>query len=234
MSRALVLAAVLLPAPLAAAPVPVGPKAPDAPVPPATARLLKYRKVQKELNMTADQRITLIDALEDAEDDYEKKLVALDKNPDTPDEAYEKLDKERAKAVEKILSGVADQSLPPARRARLRQLGWRVQGPAAFADASLQKSLQMTAGQKKVAAELLERSESLAGRYLDSLGDETEDKVKADVVEFRKVEVKKFVEGMTAHQKDAWKALVGDAPAEFDADEMWFRLVEDEDSEPGS
>lgn len=233
MSRVSLFAAALLAAPLAAAPVPMGPKQPDDPVPPATAKFLKYRKVQKELKMTAEQRINLIDALEDIEEDHAKKVAVLDKMPNAPDDAFDKLDKERAKAVEKLMTTTADKDLNATQRARLRQVGWQLRGPAAFADAGLQKQLQFTDAQKKKAADLAERVTEQTDRYLDALGDDDEAKVKAEVVEFRKAEVKKFVDAMTANQRDAWKQLVGEAVKSFDVDELWFASVEEDDLGPG-
>src|SRR5262245_2027927 len=85
-----------------AAPVPMG-KAPDEPVTPAAAKLLKYRKVQKELKMTAEQRVNLLDGLEDIEEDFEKQITALEKMPNAPDEAFDKLEKERMKSIEKLV-----------------------------------------------------------------------------------------------------------------------------------
>lgn len=229
MSRASLFVVTLLAGPLAAAPVPAGPKQPDDPIPLATARFLKYRKVQKELKMTAEQRIELLDALEDIQEDYEKRLLALDKMPNTPDEAYEKLDQDRAKAVEKLLTGAADKQLTVAQRGRLRQLGWQVLGPEAFADPGLQKQLQFTDAQKEAVEDLVGRVDAQVRRYLDALGGDGEDKVRAEVVEFRKAEVKKFAGAMTANQRDAWKVLAGEPAKGFDADELWLKVIEDEE-----
>ena len=210
-----------------AAPVPVGPKADDT-VPHATAKLLKYRKVQKEIKMTADQRIALYDAVEDAAEDYETRLRALDKMPNAPEEAYEKLEKDLLKQVEKVLTATAEKALPPAARARLRQVAWRVNGPAAFADPHVQKALQLTDDEKKAAAALAEQADAKADLYLTHLGGDDEDRVKAEVIAFRGEAVKKFVALLTAEQRDAWKALLGDPVKTFDADELWLRLVEDD------
>src|SRR5262245_58309142 len=113
MSRyAILLAALFLLSSLAdAAPVPVGPKAPDEPVPTATAKLLRYRKVQKELKMSAEQRINLYDALEDIEEDYEKRLLMLEKMPNAADDAFDKLDKARLTSIEKLVKQTADKEL---------------------------------------------------------------------------------------------------------------------------
>lgn len=229
MSRVSLFALLSLAAPLAAAPVPKGPDAPDEPATYDTARFLKYRKVQKELKMTAEQRINLIDGLEDIEEDYEKRLLALDKMSNVPAEMYDKLDAERQKSLEKLVTTTADKHLTAAQRTRLRQLGWQILGPSAFTDKALQKLLKMTEAQKENAEELAEQVEGQADRYLDALGDDNEDKVKAEVVEFRKTEVKKFVESLKADQRELWKALVGEPVKGLNVDELWFKFIEDEE-----
>jgi hypothetical protein len=234
MSRSAILLAglLLLTSSAHAAPVPKGPKAPDEPVPTAAAKLLKYRKVQKELKMSAEQRINLYDALEDIEEEFEKRLLALDKLPNAPDQAYDKLDKDRLASVEKLVKTTADKELNAAQRARLRQIDRQVRGPGAFAEPAVQKALQLTDDQKKAAAELAERAAAQAERYLDELGGDDEDKVKADAIAFRKDSAKQFAAALTADQRDLWKSLLGEPVKGFDADELWLRVVEDEDLEP--
>ena len=223
-------AALLIASDTPAAPVPVGPKADDT-VAYSTAKLLKYRKVQKELKMTAEQRINVLDALEDIEEDYEKRLLMLDKLPNAPDEAFQKVEKDRLKAVEKLLTSTGEKALTPVQRTRLRQVGWQVSGPAAFADPLVQKALQLDDDQKKAATALAEQAKDKAELYLTHLGDEDEGKVKAEVLAFRKESAKKFTSLFTAEQRDAWKAVLGDPVKGFDADELWLRLVEDSETE---
>jgi hypothetical protein len=215
-----------------AAPVPVGPKADDT-VAYGTAKLLKYRKVQKELKMTAEQRINLLDGLEDIEEDYEKQLLALDKLPNAPDEAFQKVEKDRLKALEKLLTTTGEKALTPAQRTRLRQVGWQVTGPAAFADPQVQKALQLDDDAKKAATVLADRAKWEAASYINNLGDDGEDKARAEVLAFRKEGVETFTKQLTAAQKETWKAVLGGPVKGFDADELWLRLVEDEDLELG-
>lgn len=219
---------------LAAAPVPVGPKLPDEPVPVSAAGLLRYRPVQKDLKMTAEQRINLIDAIQDVEEDFEKKFAALDRMQNVPDDAFDKLDDARIKAVTKALRAAADTGLTAEQRTKLRQIDWRVRGPAAFADSYLQKRLELTDDQKKAAAALAERAEAQVESYLDALGNGAEeDKVKAEILTARKDGLKKFVDAMTAEQKERWKGLAGEPTKGLDADEVWFKMTEDEDLDAG-
>jgi hypothetical protein len=212
-----------------AAPVPIGPKADDT-VPYTTAKLLKYRKVQKEVKMTAEQRVNVLDGLEDVEEEHEKQLVALDKLPNAPDEAFQKVEKDRLKALEKLLT-TSEKTLTPAQRTRLRQVGWQMFGPATFADPHVQKALQLSDDEKKAAAALAEQAKEKAQLYLQSLGNEDEEKVKAEVLGSRKEAVKKFTTLLTAEQRDAWKAMLGDPVKSFDADELWLKFIEDEDAD---
>jgi hypothetical protein len=230
MSRRAILSAAiaLLVAPAAlAAPVPAGPK--DDAVSVSAARLLKYRKVQKELKMTAEQRVALIDALEDIEEDYEKKIDRLAKMPNAPDDAFDKLDREHRKAVEKLVSDTAEKQLTPAQRTRLRQIDWQLRGPAAFADPRVQKLLNLTDDQKEAATALAEQAKAKAELYLSSIGDENEEKVKAEVLASRKEAVKKFTDSFTADQRDTWKAALGDPVKGFDVEELWLKVIDDED-----
>jgi hypothetical protein len=130
-----------------------------------------------------------------------------------------------------VVKTAADKELNAAQRARLRQIDRQVRGPAAFTEPAVQKALQLTDDQKKAAAELAERQAAQAERYLDELGGDDEDKVKADAVAFRKDSTKKFADALTADQRATWKALVGEPVKGFDADELWLRLIEDEDLE---
>lgn len=218
--------------PCTAAPVPAGPKPAEDAVPYAAAKLLQHRKVQKELKMTAEQRINLHDALEDIEDDYLTRIEALDKLPNVPDDAFEKLDSHRSKLVEKQLTATAEKDLTAPQKFRLRQVDRQLRGPAAFAAPDVQKALQLTEAQKKAAAELKERAEVIADRYVNALGNGDEEvKVKEEVAAFRKDETAKFVAGLTADQRDQWKRLLGDPVKGFDLEAFWFRVVEEDDTD---
>ncbi|MBA4068148.1 MAG: hypothetical protein C0501_31495 [Isosphaera sp.] len=233
MSRPRIFAGLLLAsvsAASSAAPAPA-PK-PDEPVPAAAARLLKYRKVQKELKMSAEQRIAIVDGLEDVEEAFEKALDVLDKMPNAPDEAFDKLEKERAKGVAKVLADAAAKGLTPAQRSRLRQIDRRLRGPAAFADPAVQTALGLTDAQKKAAADLAEKATAHAERYLDTLGNDNHEAVKKEVLAFRADGAKGFVAALTADQQATWKAMLGDPVTGFDPDELWFAVFSDEDAEP--
>jgi hypothetical protein len=227
----LVATAVFLAAPVIAAPVPMGPKAEDEPVPYTVAKLLKHRKIQKELKMSADQRITLLDAREDIEEENQRQVDKLDKMQDATEEAYDKLEAERQKSIEKLYTSTADKSLTPTQRTRLRQIDWQLRGPAAFADPKVQKVLQLSDADKKAAAELAEQLKDHAERYLDIAGDDGEEKVRKEISTFRKDATKKFLDGLTADQRATWAAMIGEPVKIFDVEEMWFKIVDDEEQE---
>ena len=224
----LLLAALLAAGPLAAAPVPAAPKADDS-VGASAAKLLVHRKVQKELKLTAEQRLALLDALADLEEDYEKKLNDLARMENAPDDAYDKLDKERQKASDKLLADTA-KALPAAQRARLRQLDWRLRGATAFADPQVEKLLQLTDAQKKTAADVATRMKAEVDRYLDGLGADDDAKRKAELLDFRKARLKEMEGALTADQKAAWGKLLGDPVAGFAVDELWLKIEEEADA----
>jgi hypothetical protein len=205
-----------------AAPVPAGPKADDS-VSPRAISLLQYRKVQKELKMTAEQRVVVLDGLADIEEQYQEKFGELAQMSTATDEQYEKLDKDREKATELLLTGAA-KSLTAGQQMRLRQLDRRLRGPLAFVDPQVEKKLQLTDDQKKKAVEVAGRIKTALERYLDNNDNETEAKRKADLFRFRKARLKELEDALTADQKTAWATLLGDAPTGFVVDDLWLKI----------
>ncbi len=221
--------AVLVCGPLCAAPVPVQPKA-DAAVPPSAARLLAHRKLQKELKMTAEQRIALVDALEDVDEEYAKKFQDLAKVPNLPDEAFDRLDRAQEAARAKALSDAA-KGLTAAQRARLNQLDVRVRGVAAFADPAVEQALELTAAQKKTVKTALEQLKAAVDKFLDGDGDEndTEGQRKAKLFAVRAERQKDIEALLTKDQREKWARLQGEKPAALDVNELWLHAEEEAD-----
>lgn len=217
--------------PAPAAPVPASKD--DDTVPLSAAKLLHHRKVQKELKMTPEQRITLVDALADLDEEHEKQVNTLLKMPNVPDEALDKLEKKQRKAVEKLFTDTAGKSLSAGQRTRLRQIDWQLRGPAAFTDPRVEKGLQLTDDQKKAAAELAERMKAKADHFLDQQGNDNEETLKSELFTFRKDSLKKFVDALKPDQRDIWKAMVGEPVKGFDLDDLWLKVIEDEDQDSG-
>ncbi len=220
--------AVLFAVPLLAAPVPPAPKVDDS-VSPAAVKLLQHRKVQKELKMTAEQRIVILDGVADLEEEYEKKLDQLSRQPNAAEEAYDKLDREHRKGIDKLLGESAAKSLNAPQRKRLGQLDWRIRGVGAFTDPKLEKLLQLTDAQKKKAADLVERQKGEVNTYFDNLGNEDDAKRKTDLFATRKGFLKQMEDLLTADQKTGWAAMLGDAAPGFATDDLWLRIEEDFD-----
>src|SRR5262249_49481627 len=80
------------------------------------------------------------------------------------------------------------------------------------------------------AADLAERAKAQAERYLDEGGGDNDEKMRAELFGSRKESVKKFVDGLTADQRDLWKALLGEPVKGFDADDLWLKILDEEDS----
>jgi hypothetical protein len=224
-------ALLLLAAQTDAAPVPPQPK-PDDSVSASAVKLLQHRKVQKELKMTAEQRVTIFDGLADIEEDYEAKIEVLARMPNPPEEAYDKLDKDRQKATEKLLTDSATKSLSGVQRTRLRQLDWRLRGAAAFTDPQVDKKLQLTDAQKKKAADIVERIKGEVSRYFDNLGNGNGDdaKAKKDLFAYRKDRLKEMVDALTDDQKTAWTDMIGEDTKGFALDDLWLKVEEEMDT----
>lgn len=229
------LAFLLLAASASAAPVPPPPSGPDE-VSPAAAKLLKLRRVQKELKLTPEQRVVIIDALGDIDENYEKKFNDLLRKPGFPNDQVgdqiEKLDQERQKATEKALTDAAAKTLTPLHRTRLRQIDWQVRGPAAFQDPLVVKALTLTDKQQEKVAALVELIEDKIDAYLDARGDPDEDKKKKDLLAARDQALKDIAAALTADQRAIWKGMLGDPVTGFDVIEQWLALVEEGDLLP--
>jgi hypothetical protein len=230
----LVPALLLLVAQSEAAPTPPQPK-PDDSVSSPAIKLLKNRKIQKELKMSADQRIAIYDGLADIEEDYDKKTEELSRNPNATDEMYEKLDKDREKAVDKLLNDSVTKGLTAAQRSRLRQLDWQLRGPLAFNDDQVAKKLILTDDQKKKAADIAERMKGELNRYINNLGNGNGDdaKNKAELFKFRKELQKEMVDALTDDQKTSWKNLIGEDATGFAVNDLWLKIEQEGDLELG-
>ena len=179
--------------------------------------------------MTAEQRIVVLDGLADLEEEHEKKVEQLSRAPNVAEDAYEKLDKERKKGIDRLLTDTVAKSLTSAQRKRLAQLDRRVQGIGAFGDPRVQGVLQLTDAQKKKAAELVERQKGELNRYFDNAGNEDDVKRKADLIAFRKDVLKQMEDALTADQKTGWAVLLGDAVTGLAPDDLWLRIEDEMD-----
>lgn len=212
-----------------AAPVPPMPKADDS-VSASASRLLAHRKIQKELKLSAEQRLAILDGIADLDDEHQKKVEELVRMPNFDNAAFDKLAAERQKQGDKLLTGLAAKSLTAAQRARLQQLDYRLRGPTAFTDPRVEKKLVLTDAQKKLAKETAERMSAELNRYLDGNGDDTPDRRKAELFDFRKARTKDMLGALTADQKTAWELMLGVAPTGFEVDELWLKVEEELDA----
>jgi hypothetical protein len=221
---------VVVAAPLAdAAPVPAT-KA-DETVPVSAARLLRFRKVQKELQLTAEQRITVIDGLEDIEEAYQSEIDRLIRMVNSPPDQFEKAEQRRRKSMDKFLMETAARRLTAGQRLRLRQVDWQARGPAAFTDPRIEQDLQLTDDQKKAVAALTERQHGLVLQLMDQRGNDTEEQFKTDLRTFRTEAVAQFVESLKPDQRATWKALLGEPVKSFDLYELWICAIQEDDWE---
>ena len=229
---ALRLAAVLLfISPVAAAPVPAT-KTADEPVSKNAALLLQQRKVQKELKLTGDQRIAIVDGIADIDEAIEKKREKLLRVPNPTADLFDKLEEERQKQAEKFLAASAKKLLSVESRNRLKQIDRHVRGLESFADPDVQKVLALTDDQKKAVEKAVKDQEEKIEAYLMQLGNDDSDNAKEALLKVRNDEMKALVAGFTAEQRTLWTSLLGEPVKGFDPLELWFTLIESEDSVP--
>lgn len=212
---------------LAAAPVPPNPGDTEVSLP--AAKLLRHRQVQKALTLSAEQRIGIIDGLADLDEGYNRRVNALLKRPDATDEALGKLEAERAAATGKFFRRIAAKTLTAEQRTRLRQLDRRLRGPAAAADPAVQAALQLTAAQKKTAADLATKLREKANAYLEKFGNDDADNLKEELLKSRAEAAKTLDAALTPDQRAAWKGLLGPPVAGIDPVALWLGELEEDD-----
>lgn len=218
--------------PAYAAPVPA-PKPVDDSVSASAAALLEHRKAQKELKLSAEQRIVILDGLADIEEEHSDRLNELSRRPDANEQDFDKAEKRRQKEVDTLLANTAAKTLTAAQRTRLQQIDYHVRGVYAFTDPRVEEKLKLTDAQKKAAKDASERVVGELEGYFDR-GDEGGVNRKTEVFDFRKARLKELVATLTADQKAAWEALLGTAPTGFDADELWLKIEEEKDLSIGA
>ena len=215
-----------------AAPVPIPPKLADEEAPPAVARLLKHRKVQLELKLTAEQRIAIVDGFADIDEAIDKKREKILKQQNATPDVFEKLEKEHQDANAKLLKTLPGKLLTAAQRSRLKQIHRQIQGPESFTEPSLDKVLAFTDPQKSAIAKFQKNLEEKVEVYLGSLGNDESDNRKDELIKFREESLKSLVAGLAMDQREVWKSLLGEPVKGLDALELWFTLLEEADELP--
>ena len=217
---------------VAAAPVPIPPKAANDEASPAAAKLLKNRKVQKELKLSAEQRITIVDGFADIDEAIDKKREKLLKQQNATPDVFDKLEKEHQEAIAKLLKTLPGKLLTAPQRSRLNQIHRQIQGPESFTEPALDKLLAFTETQKTTIAKFQKDLEEKIELYLGTLGNDDSDNRKEDLLKFRNESLKSLVAGLTMDQREVWKSLLGEPVKGLDALELWFTLLEEADELP--
>ena len=220
---------VILAVPALAAPVPMQKVAEDE-TPRSAVKLLKHRKVQKELKLSAEQRIAIVDGLADIEEAIDKKRMSLIKLPNPNPDIFQKLEKEHQAASEKLLKTTVAKVLTPAQRTRLRQIDRHIRGPEAFTDPSTEKTLSLTDAQKQTIEKAAKRLEERTDSYIAKLGNDDSDNAKEELLKLRKELEKSLVAALTADQSEIWKSMLGEPVTGFDPIELWFAVLEEDDT----
>ncbi|MFO0804632.1 MAG: hypothetical protein U0791_16100 [Gemmataceae bacterium] len=228
MRSAMLAAGLVWAIPLAAAPVP-STKPADDPVSPSAARLLQFRKIQKELKLTPAQRIALVDGVEDISEAIERKREKLLRDPNPTPDIFEKLEAEQKKSVQKFLASATTNILTPESRARLRQINAQVRGIEVLGDPAVQKLLSLTEKQKDAVSKAVKEQEEKIESYLNLMGNDSADNLKEELLKFRSEQTKAISGQFTPDQKVLWTSFLGEPVKGFDLVEMWITLIETED-----
>lgn len=159
------------------------------------AFLLQNEGVQKELNISDDQKTKLREAMEKVREDN-KDIIA--KGRDMTREDFEKLGKASNEAIAKVLD---DKQMK-----RFRQIELQAAGPRAFTLPEVQKNLKLTDDQKTKMKEISDdagqkRRELIQGGF----NEETRNKM----TELNKETMEKTLGVLTAEQKKTWKEMTG-------------------------
>lgn len=214
--------------PVAAAPVPAA-KLADEAVPLSAARLLPFRKIQKELKLTPAQRIAIVDGLEDLSEAFDKKREQHLHTANPNQEFLDKLDEEQKRETEKFLKTGTTSILTPEARTRLKQINARIRGIEVMLDPAVQKVLGLTDAQKKRIEKAVAEQEEKIESYLNLMGNDSADNLKEDLLKFRTEQAKAIAGGFSTEQKMLWDSLQGEPVKGFDLVEMWITLIEQED-----
>lgn len=159
------------------------------------AFLLQNEGVQKELNISDDQKTKLREAMEKVREDN-KDIIA--KGRDMTREDFEKLGKASNEAIAKVLD---DKQMK-----RFRQIQLQAQGPGAFMIPDVQSKLKLSDDQKGKIRKINEESgEKMRELFQGGFNEETQKKM----TDLRKETMTKATGVLNADQKKTWQEMAG-------------------------
>jgi hypothetical protein len=175
-------------------------------------RLLQIPKVKKELNLTDEQSEKIKQVAQEMRPGQGQWHGSGDARP-----SFEEMQKRMAERIEKIDKKLAE-ILKPDQLERFKQLRIQFQGPAAFANPEVAKTLQITDEQQKKLKEIITET----GKQMRALGRPAEDATPAERKEhgekaqkIMKEALGKCLEALTSKQREKFEKLRG-KPFEFD------------------
>jgi len=163
--------------------------------------LLQNESVQKELNITDEQKTKLKDALTKVRDDHKDDAAKI-RDRETAREERQKLMKAINDDVNKAVSGILDAK----QTKRLKQINLQVQGAFAFANPEVQAKLKLTDEQKGKIKDISEEAgKKMRELFQGGFNEETQKKL----AEQRKDTLEKISGVLTAEQKKTWQEMTG-------------------------
>lgn len=165
------------------------------------AGLIQNEGVQKELNITDDQKTKLREALGKVREDHKDDLAKL-RDRDTAREERQKLMKTLNDDMNKALSSTLDEK----QMKRLHQIGLQTQGARAFLNPEVQSKLKLTDEQKGKIKDINEEAgKQMREIFQGGFNEEAQKKM----AELRKGTLEKTTGVLTADQKKTWQDMTG-------------------------
>jgi Spy/CpxP family protein refolding chaperone len=161
--------------------------------------LVRNESVQKELNVTDEQKTKLTEALDKVRENHKDDLEKFrDLSMEERQKLMRTINEENTKAVRGILD---DKQMK-----RLKQITWQTQGAQAFQDPEVQKSLKLTDEQKdKIKAINEDSGKQMRELFQGGFNEETRKKMQ----DLRKETLDKCSAVLTADQKKSWQEMTG-------------------------
>lgn len=161
--------------------------------------LVRNESVQKELNLTEEQKTKLKDALDKVRENHKDDLEKFrDLSMEERQKLMRTLNEENTKAV----SGILDNK----QMKRLKQITWQTQGAQAFQNPEVQKSLKLTDEQKdKIKSINEDAGKQMRDLFQGGFNEETRKKMQ----DLRKETLEKVTAVLTTDQKKSWKEMTG-------------------------
>lgn len=187
--------------------------------------LLQNEKVQKELNLTEEQKSKIRELVKGALEEMRERAGGMESlTPEQRRERFQKLREQSAERAEKARKQLLE-ILSPGQLERLKQLRLQIQGLAVFTDPEVASALQLTEEQKQKLRQLHQEVQKQTREVWESARNLSREEREAKRGEFRekmqqihKEAMSKALDILTPEQKEKFEKMQGE---KFDFGEMF-------------